>query len=280
MEQKRKAVILCLAALLLLTGVLIWQGKRQFPALETKNAAGDILVTQPAVQAARNQQEQELSATDEAVTAETEADEAELEKTMRHRTPSPTTGQGPDAGNKRSGKMEQKKNLTADKKGRKKEGRDSVSSRPSSSPAPAVTATAIPSPSPSPAQTVGDGEKVRLTIQCTSIMGYRELWKDGLEEVIPPDGIFYDGDCGFSRGDSVYHIVSRVCSENDIPLDSQYTPVFGTYYIRGIGNLYEFDCGAESGWKYSVNGITPGEGSSSYFPQEGDKIVFFYDRRL
>ena len=42
MEQKRKAVILCLAALLLLTGVLIWQGKRQFPALETKNAAGDI----------------------------------------------------------------------------------------------------------------------------------------------------------------------------------------------------------------------------------------------
>ena len=185
----------------------------------------------------------------------------------------------PDTGNKKPEKQDENKASDSDKKGWKKgEERASVSPSPSASPAPAATATAIPSPSPSLSQ--AEAEKVRLTIQCTSILGSKDLWKDGLEEVIPPDGIFYDGECGFSPGDSVYHILRNVCSEKDIPLDSQYTPVFGTYYIRGIGNLYEFDCGDESGWKYSVNGITPGEGSSSYFPRNGDYIVFFYDHRL
>ncbi len=277
MKQKRKAIVLCLAALFILAGVLIWQGTRQFPALETKNAVGDARITQPAAQESGVQPEQEPSVTDTAVSAE--PNQAKTKRITRRWTPSPAAGQMPDTGNKKPEKQDENKASDSDKKGRKKgEERASVSPRPSASPAPAATATAIPSPSPSLSQ--AEAEKVRLTIQCTSILGSKDLWKDGLEKVIPPDGIFYDGECGFSPGDSVYHILRNVCSEKDIPLDSQYTPVFGTYYIRGIGNLYEFDCGDESGWKYSVNGITPGEGSSSYFPRNGDYIVFFYDHRL
>lgn len=277
MKQKRKAIVLCLAALFILTGVLIWQGTRLFPALETKNAVGDAGITQPAAQESGVQPEQEPSVTDTAVSAQ--PNQEKTKRITKRRTPSPAPGQMPDTRNKKPEKQEENKASDSDKKGRKKgEERASVSPRPSASPAPAVTATAIPSPSPSLSQ--AEAEKVRLTIQCTSILGSKDLWKEGLEEVIPPDGIFYDGECGFSPGDSVYHILRNVCSEKDIPLDSQYTPVFGTYYIRGIGNLYEFDCGDESGWKYSVNGITPGEGSSSYFPRNGDYIVFFYDHRL
>ena len=277
MKQKRKAIVLCLAALFILAGVLIWQGTRQFPAKKKKNAVGDAGITQPAAQESGVQPAQEPSVTDTAVSAQ--PNQAKTKRITKRRTPSPTPGQMLDTGNKKPEKQEENKASDSDKKGRKKgEERVSVSPRPSASPPPAVTATAIPSPSPSLSQ--AEAENVRLTIQCTSILGSKDLWKEGLEEVIPPDGIFYDGECGFSPGDSVYHILRNVCSEKDIPLDSQYTPVFGTYYIRGIGNLYEFDCGDESGWKYSVNGITPGEGSSSYFPRNGDYIVFFYDHRL
>ena len=33
--------------------------------------------------------------------------------------------------------------------------------------------------------------------------------------------------------------------------------MYNSYYVEGIGNLYEFDCGSESGWMYKVNGWFP-----------------------
>lgn len=117
---------------------------------------------------------------------------------------------------------------------------------------------------------------VSFEIQCKAILDKKSLWRDGLEEIIPESGIFYAGQCAFSQGETVYDILRRICREQDIALDSSYTPIYGSYYVRGIGNLYEFDCGSESGWKYAVNGVTPGEGSSQYTVQNHDRIVFFY----
>ncbi len=51
---------------------------------------------------------------------------------------------------------------------------------------------------------------------------------------------------------------------------------YNSVYIEGIGNLYEFDCGPQSGWMYSVNGVYPGLGCSDYKLSEGDKIVFSF----
>lgn len=122
-----------------------------------------------------------------------------------------------------------------------------------------------------------DSGQITLQIHCTAILDKRELWRDGIEEVVPENGIFYSGACVLQDGDSVYDILKRICGENNIALDSQYTPLYGSYYIKGIGNLYEFDCGDESGWRYSVNGEIPGTGCSDYKAKSGDKIVFFYD---
>lgn len=47
-------------------------------------------------------------------------------------------------------------------------------------------------------------------------------------------------------------------------------------YVRGIGGLAEFDHGSESGWKYSVNGSTPGYASSAYILNDGDVVRWFY----
>ena len=47
-------------------------------------------------------------------------------------------------------------------------------------------------------------------------------------------------------------------------------------YIRGISYLYEFDCGALSGWVYLVNGIKGDQSISDYKLKNNDYINIVY----
>ena len=80
----------------------------------------------------------------------------------------------------------------------------------------------------------------------------------------------------FSSGDTVFDILESVCKQNGIALEFTKTPLYNSYYIEGIGGLYEFDCGSSSGWIYSVNGEKPNRSSSEYTIKNGDKIIFSY----
>ena len=138
-----------------------------------------------------------------------------------------------------------------------------------------------------PTKTKKDTDKVKptkapkkyysFTIECKKILNRQDLWRDGLEEFIPKDGVYYSGKLEYKKDLSVYDALKKICDKNNILMESRYTPIYETYYVAGIGNLYEFDCGSESGWKYSVNGVTPGVGSSLYTIEPGDEVVFFYD---
>lgn len=79
-----------------------------------------------------------------------------------------------------------------------------------------------------------------------------------------------------SDGDTAFDVLKRVCSENNIALEFTKTPLYNSYYIEGIGGLYEFDCGSSSGWIYSVNGERPNRSCSEYRLSDGDKIIFAY----
>lgn len=79
-----------------------------------------------------------------------------------------------------------------------------------------------------------------------------------------------------SDSDTAFDVLKRVCTENNISLEFTKTPLYNSYYIEGIGGLYEFDCGSSSGWIYSVNGEKPNRSSSEYRLNDGDKIVFAY----
>lgn len=74
--------------------------------------------------------------------------------------------------------------------------------------------------------------------------------------------------------------MQQVCRENKLHLEFSTTPVYGSAYIEGIGNLYEFDCGAESGWMYAVNGWFPNYGCSQYALQDGDTVTWVYTCEL
>ena len=139
---------------------------------------------------------------------------------------------------------------------------------------------ATKTPRKTPAPSDENKHTCHFTIECSIILGQEELWRDGLEEVVPESGVFFSDKVSYKKGQSVYDVLKKICEKNDILLDADYTPLYDTYYVRGIGNLYEFDCGSESGWKYSVNGVLPGVGSSLYEIKDGDEIVFFYDTKI
>ncbi len=116
-----------------------------------------------------------------------------------------------------------------------------------------------------------------LTISCATILDNMGDLTEGKESLVPQNGILFPRTkVSFYPGESVYDILKRVTKENRIHMESSFTPMYNSAYVEGIGNLYEFDCGANSGWMYCVNGWYPNYGVSRYVPQDQDEIQFNY----
>ena len=116
-----------------------------------------------------------------------------------------------------------------------------------------------------------------ITIRCNTILNNMGSLKPGKERYVPSNGIILaTSTVEFKKGETVFDVLKRACSYAGIPLEYSYTPLYESYYIEGINNLYEFDCGAQSGWMYKVNGWFPNYGCSSYTLKNGDNIVWDY----
>lgn len=116
-----------------------------------------------------------------------------------------------------------------------------------------------------------------ISIECSSILDNWDDLKSSKAEFVPSDGwILYPSEISFTPGDTVFDVLKSACSQAGIQMSSQYTPLYGSYYIEGINQLYEFDCGQNSGWMYSVNGWFPNYGCSSYTVEDGDNIEWRY----
>ena len=96
-------------------------------------------------------------------------------------------------------------------------------------------------------------------------------------ELVPSDGVILaPTTVTFYEGESVFDVIQRVCQENNIHLEFSWTPVYNSAYIEGIHNLYEFDCGALSGWMYRVDGWYPNYGCSRYQLADGEVVEWRY----
>lgn len=120
------------------------------------------------------------------------------------------------------------------------------------------------------------GKSCTITIQCTSILDNMDKLKEGKESYVPSSGYILSTTMTYTDGETVFDLLTRACSSYGIQIEYAYTPMYGTYYIEGINQLYEFDCGGTSGWKYSVNGTSPNVGCSDYIVNENDSIVWYY----
>lgn len=116
-----------------------------------------------------------------------------------------------------------------------------------------------------------------LTIQCHTLLDNLDNVKESKKKYVPSSGVILKKTkVTFTEGETVYDILKRTCKTAGIQLEVSYSGGYGSYYVEGIGHLYEFDCGRESGWVYRVNGKQPNYGCSSCVVQKGDNIVWSY----
>mgnify|MGYP003302709382 CR=1 FL=1 len=128
-----------------------------------------------------------------------------------------------------------------------------------------------------------------VKIECTTIYDNLPKLKSGKQSFLPTSGVIIDDEkVELNGGESAFDVIKKTCEENvctdnckyckanGVQIEYTYTPAFNNYYIEGIHQIYEKDCGTQSGWMYSVNGEFPDEGSSSYIVSPGDMIVFSF----
>lgn len=125
----------------------------------------------------------------------------------------------------------------------------------------------------------GDGETMTCTLQvrCDVLLEHMEELTAGKAALVPADGVILPETVAeFKPGDTVFDVFRKVLREEKIHFEYVDATLYDTAYVEGIANLYEFDCGPQSGWMYSVNGEFVSLGCSAYTLSEGDAIVFSY----
>lgn len=147
-------------------------------------------------------------------------------------------------------------------------------------------ATSVPADKPQPVepqeQTVKEVKhRCTISVSCAAAWERRAEWAESVAEVIPENGVILQPvHVTYYEGESVFDVLQRVCKSRYVPMEFTSTPLYNTAYIEGIGNLYEFDCGAGSGWMYKVNGWFPNYGCSRYAVRDGDVIEWLYTCNL
>ena len=116
-----------------------------------------------------------------------------------------------------------------------------------------------------------------ISISCATILDNMDHLTKGKEEFVPADGwILAPTTVEFTEGDSVFDVLLAVCKAVGIHMEHSYTPLYGSEYVEGINQLYEFDCGDLSGWMYNVDSWFPNYGCDKYILSDGETIQWVY----
>ncbi len=131
---------------------------------------------------------------------------------------------------------------------------------------------------PAPQQSQDSEEQTcYLKISCHTILNNMDQLEAGKEVLIPSNGVLYaQREVTFQEGETVFDVLLRETKKSGIHMEYSFTPGFNSNYIEGIGNIYEMDCGPNSGWMYSVNGVYPDYGCSAYELKDQDVIEWNY----
>lgn len=118
---------------------------------------------------------------------------------------------------------------------------------------------------------------VTIQIRCDTILKHKKQLASGKLKYVPSNGVILGTTTvAVSKGDTVFDVLKAVCDDRGIQLEYSYAPVYETNYVEGINNLYQKDCGDQSGWVYKVNGWSPNVGCSQYKVKNSDRIVWAY----
>lgn len=148
----------------------------------------------------------------------------------------------------------------------------STSSSTTENPSNAKTDTSTSSDSPTtPVEELEQKQYVTISIDMKNILNHMDLVNDSAKRFVVSSGtVLSSTQISFTKGETVYSILQRICQEKGIPI------VANQGYINSIHNIGEFDAGKTSGWLYTVNGEIPSVGSSGYRVKENDVIAWRY----
>lgn len=115
-----------------------------------------------------------------------------------------------------------------------------------------------------------------MIVKCVDVLQNPHMLNPEKAGIIPPSGIIYHTEYAeFHDGESVFDVFKREMKNQKLHFDYEGNASGGAF-VSGIGNLYNGDCGANSGWMYYVNGEIPEVGCSQYTLQGGDLIEWIY----
>ena len=128
-----------------------------------------------------------------------------------------------------------------------------------------------------------------IEISCQTILDNIDKLRPEKKPFLPKDGyILTETTVSVKEGSSVFDVLTAVskqntcpdkcayCRQSGIQLEYNDNNSFGSQYIRGIHQIYEKDCGTQSGWMYSVNNTFPNYGINNYIVSNGDQIKILY----
>lgn len=122
-----------------------------------------------------------------------------------------------------------------------------------------------------------NGITVTVSADCSEALLYPEKAQRAL--ALPEDGyVIASAEITLSEGATAFDALIGAAREHKITVDHTISAM--GKYISGIGPLYEFDYGSESGWLYYVNGERPSSASSEYVLTNGDEVRFSYTTHL
>lgn len=134
-------------------------------------------------------------------------------------------------------------------------------------------------------QTESQTQTARLSITCKTVLENWDDLDDALKKSgdVPRDGVILKETAyPISEGDTVFDLLQKAAKEEKLHLEFQggSSNAAAGAYIEGINYLYEFSCGEQSGWFFSVNGEFPSKSSSDVPISDGDLVEWVYSCAL
>ena len=114
---------------------------------------------------------------------------------------------------------------------------------------------------------------VTVTVDCSAAFGNLV---SGDDSFLPQSGVMLSTSVTVKKDASAFEAIQAACQNSGLSLNYSGSQARRNVYIQGVGGLSEKDCGGQSGWKYSVNGTTPGKGCSAYTLGGGDAVRLYY----
>ena len=115
---------------------------------------------------------------------------------------------------------------------------------------------------------VSDGIDVTVVVDCSEALSYEP------SQYLPENGTMLSCSVTVPEGSSAFNALIEAAKGQQLQVEHTGS-AFGEY-VQGIGGLYEFDCGSESGWLYSINDERPSVSAGAYILSTGDVVEFFY----